>query len=188
MPARLLAGGVVVAALLCPLLVRDQYVLHVLIMWGIYAVLTLGLNVINGFAGQLSIGQGAFYGIGGYAAAILTARVGWSFWLATPLAALLAAAVGVLVSLPVLRVRGIYLGMATFGFADVAEEAIVIEQAFSSFDDYWRPFLAGVGPGGAYVASLAKERSGALEERLRRRWPEGPFALRARAWCVKGTT
>lgn len=74
------------------------------------------------------------------------------------------------------------------GFADVAEEAIVIEQAFSSFDDYWRPFLAGVGPGGAYVASLAKERSGALEERLRRRWPEGPFALRARAWCVKGTT
>jgi branched-chain amino acid transport system ATP-binding protein/branched-chain amino acid transport system permease protein len=118
-PARLLAGGVVVAALLCPLLVRDQYVLHVLIMWGIYAVLTLGLNVINGFAGQLSIGQGAFYGIGGYAAAILTARVGWSFWLATPLAALLAAAVGVLVSLPVLRVRGIYLGMATFGFAEI---------------------------------------------------------------------
>jgi branched-chain amino acid transport system ATP-binding protein/branched-chain amino acid transport system permease protein len=116
---RLLVGAVVLAAAACPLVVRDQYLLHVLIMWGIYAVLTLGLNVINGFAGQLSIGQGAFYGIGAYAAAILTVSVGWSFWVATPAASLLAAAVGMLVSLPVLRVRGIYLGMATFGFAEI---------------------------------------------------------------------
>jgi SAM-dependent methyltransferase len=74
------------------------------------------------------------------------------------------------------------------GLAGVREEAVVIEQAFSSFDDYWQPFLAGVGPGGAYVASLSKERSSALGERLRARWPGGPFALRARAWCVKGRT
>jgi branched-chain amino acid transport system permease protein len=112
-------GIAVAAAVALPFLVRDQYVLHVLVMWGIYAVLTLGLNVINGFAGQLSIGQGAFYGIGAYAAALLTVEAGWSFWLATGAAALLAAAVGMLVSLPVLRVRGIYLGMATFGFAEI---------------------------------------------------------------------
>jgi branched-chain amino acid transport system ATP-binding protein/branched-chain amino acid transport system permease protein len=117
--ARLPVAAGVLAAVAAPFLVPDQYVLHVLIMWGIYAVLTLGLNVINGFAGQLSIGQGAFYGIGAYAAAILTVTAGWSFWLATPVATALAAAVGVLVSLPVLRVRGIYLGMATFGFAEI---------------------------------------------------------------------
>ncbi|MGH7264675.1 MAG: ABC transporter permease subunit [Candidatus Rokuibacteriota bacterium] len=112
-------GVAVAAAVALPFLVPDQYVLHVFVMWGIYAVLTLGLNVINGFAGQLSIGQGAFYGIGAYAAALLTVDAGWSFWPATGAAALLAAALGMLVSLPVLRVRGIYLGMATFGFAEI---------------------------------------------------------------------
>ena len=119
MTARILVGAAVLGAGAAPLLAGDQYILHVLIMWGIYAVLTLGLNVINGFAGQLSIGQGAFYGIGAYTAAILTVTAGWSFWLATPAATVLAAAVGMLVSLPVLRVRGIYLGMATFGFAEI---------------------------------------------------------------------
>jgi branched-chain amino acid transport system permease protein len=117
--AGLLVAGAIVVAAACPFFVGDQYILHVLIMWGIYAVLTLGLNVINGFAGQLSIGQGAFYGIGAYCAAILTTTIGWSFWLTPPAATALAAAVGMLVSLPVLRVRGIYLGMATFGFAEI---------------------------------------------------------------------
>jgi branched-chain amino acid transport system ATP-binding protein/branched-chain amino acid transport system permease protein len=118
--ARLLVAGAVLAAAGAPFLAGDQYVLHVLIMWGIYGVLTVGLNVINGFTGQLSLGQGAFYGIGAYCAAILTVTVGWSFWVATPAATALAALVGMLVSLPVLRVRGIYLGMATFGFAEIA--------------------------------------------------------------------
>jgi branched-chain amino acid transport system permease protein len=107
------------AAIGLPFVVHDQYVLHVFVMWGIYAILTLGLNVINGLAGQLSIGQGAFYGIGAYTAALLTVEAGWSFWVATGVAAVLAAAIGMLVSLPVLRVRGIYLGMATFGFAEI---------------------------------------------------------------------
>ena len=72
------------------------------------------------------------------------------------------------------------------GLRDVREEPIVIEQAFASFDDYWRPFLKGVGPGGAYVVSLSDERRGALEGRLRGRLPDGSPRLKARAWCVKG--
>jgi SAM-dependent methyltransferase len=72
------------------------------------------------------------------------------------------------------------------GFADVEEQPLVIAQKFSSFDDYWTPFLGAVGPGGAYVASLAEERRRLLEERLRSRWPDGPFVLDARAWCVRG--
>jgi SAM-dependent methyltransferase len=76
------------------------------------------------------------------------------------------------------------------GFADVREGAVVIEQAFSSFDDYWQPFLSGTGPGGAYVASLPEERRQQLAARIRGRLPagqDGAFTLMARAWCVKGT-
>jgi hypothetical protein len=76
------------------------------------------------------------------------------------------------------------------GLVEVREQALLIEQAFSSFDDYWAPFLKGTGPGGAYVASLAEPRRRALEARLRARltgsYPDGAFTLRARAWCVRG--
>lgn len=76
------------------------------------------------------------------------------------------------------------------GLAGVEERALTIEQGFSSFDDYWGPFLKGAGPGGAYVVSLTDERRRSLEARLRARLlgarPDGPFALKARAWCVRG--
>ena len=76
------------------------------------------------------------------------------------------------------------------GLADVREKALVIAQTFSSFDDYWAPFLKGTGPGGAYVASLSEERRLRLEAQLRSRLlggrPDGRFTLQARAWCVRG--
>jgi SAM-dependent methyltransferase len=76
------------------------------------------------------------------------------------------------------------------GLVHVQEKALVIEQAFESFDDYWGPFLAGVGPGGAYVVSLSEERRKALEARMRARLlasgTDSAFTLKARAWCVRG--
>ena len=73
---------------------------------------------------------------------------------------------------------------------EVVEQPITIDQAYASFDDYWGPFLAGVGPGGAYVASLSGERRGQLEAHLRTRLlrggADGPFTLMAKAWCVRG--
>lgn len=76
------------------------------------------------------------------------------------------------------------------GLVVVREEALVIEQAFSSFDDYWGPFLKGTGPGGAYVVSLDDERRRRLETRMRTRLlggkRDGAFTLKARAWCVRG--
>jgi hypothetical protein len=76
------------------------------------------------------------------------------------------------------------------GLARVEEQPLVIELAFESFDDYWRPFLGGQGPAGAYAASLPDDRRAALESRLRKRLlagrPDGPLALQARAWAVKG--
>jgi ubiquinone/menaquinone biosynthesis C-methylase UbiE len=72
------------------------------------------------------------------------------------------------------------------GLAKVQEKALVIDQAFKSFDDYWGPFLSGVGPGGAYVASLSDERRQQLEGRLRNRLGNGAFTIKARAWCARG--
>jgi SAM-dependent methyltransferase len=76
------------------------------------------------------------------------------------------------------------------GLRAVREQSLVIAQAFSSFEDYWSPFLRGTGPGGAYVASLAAERRERLEARLRSRLlmdrRADPFTLKARAWCVRG--
>ncbi len=76
------------------------------------------------------------------------------------------------------------------GLEHVDEQPIAIDLAFSSFDDYWRPFLGGQGPAGVYAVSLSEPRRTALEARLRTRLlgsrPDAPFTLPARAWAVKG--
>jgi SAM-dependent methyltransferase len=76
------------------------------------------------------------------------------------------------------------------GLANLQEKPLVIDQAFASFDDYWGPFLTGVGPGGAYVVSLPEERRKQLEARMRSRLlgdrTAGAFTLKARVWCVRG--
>ena len=74
---------------------------------------------------------------------------------------------------------------------DIASEALTIETRFSSFDDYWLPFLEKQGPAGVYAASLPATDDEQLRLRLRRRLlgdgPDGPIILRARAWAVRGT-
>ncbi len=76
------------------------------------------------------------------------------------------------------------------GLEDVEEQPLVAELSFASFDDYWRPFLGGQGPAGAYVVSLPAAKRDALESRLRSRLlgsgPDRPFTLKARAWAVRG--
>ena len=78
------------------------------------------------------------------------------------------------------------------GLVNVQEAPLVIDQAFSSFNDYWEPFTKGAGPGGAYVVSLSQDRRQLLEARMRKRLlgdrQDGPFTLTARAWCVRGDT
>jgi ubiquinone/menaquinone biosynthesis C-methylase UbiE len=76
------------------------------------------------------------------------------------------------------------------GLVNVQEKPLVIDQTFTSFNDYWEPFLKGAGPGGAYVVSLTEERRRNLEERLRKRLlgnrANGAFTLKAKAWCGRG--
>jgi SAM-dependent methyltransferase len=77
------------------------------------------------------------------------------------------------------------------GFGDVVEQPLRIQQQFSSFDDYWLPFMRGVGPAGSYVADLDEPARAQLRERLRSRLlpagVDGPFTLTAQAFAVRGT-
>jgi SAM-dependent methyltransferase len=76
------------------------------------------------------------------------------------------------------------------GLVNVKEAPLAIDQAYTSFNDYWGPFTKGAGPGGAYVISLPEDRRQQLEARMRKRLlgdrQDGPFKLAARAWCVRG--
>jgi SAM-dependent methyltransferase len=73
--------------------------------------------------------------------------------------------------------------------ADVETSTLEVEAEYDDFDDLWAPFLAGIGPAGAYTASLEPDPQAALRERLGAKLgdPVGPFTLSARAWCVRGT-
>ncbi len=89
------------------------YWLDVLNRIGIAIIGALGLNILVGYTGQISIGQAAFLAVGAYSTAILEAKVGLPFYLALPLAALLTAAFGLVFGIPSLRLRGLYLAIAT---------------------------------------------------------------------------
>jgi branched-chain amino acid transport system permease protein len=80
---------------------------------GIFIISVQGLNLLLGYTGQVSLGQSAFMAVGAYASTVLVTRVGVPFWFAAPLAALVAALVGLVFGLPSLRVKGFYLAMAT---------------------------------------------------------------------------
>jgi branched-chain amino acid transport system permease protein len=80
----------------------------------IYAIALLGLNILTGFNGQISLGHGAFYAIGAYVTAILMDRFGVPYWACVPLAGAVCLLAGFLFGLPALRLEGIYLALATF--------------------------------------------------------------------------
>jgi branched-chain amino acid transport system permease protein len=108
-----LAVGIIVLAILP--LNSTPYTNYQIALVATYAVAILGLNLTSGYAGQISLGQSAFFGLGGYCAAIATARAGWPLPASFLLACALPAAVGLLVAIPAVRLRG--HGLAIFTLA-----------------------------------------------------------------------
>ncbi len=102
-----------------PLLVTDQYLLHIGIIVLFYAVLASSLNLIVGYVGEFSLGHTAFLGLGAYAAAILSTRYGLPMWATVPLAGLLSAGLGSLIGAITLRLQGPYFVIITLAFAEV---------------------------------------------------------------------
>lgn len=106
-------------ALAFPHLGFKNYYLHIAVLSLIHILLTLGLNLIAGYAGQLSLAQAAFFGIGAYCSALLMLNLQWSFWLAAPAGALLSGLVAVGIGLPTLRLKGPYFVISTLGFGEI---------------------------------------------------------------------
>lgn len=120
------------------------YLVTVLITIGIYVILALSLNIITGYAGQISLGHAAFMGIGAYTSALLYTKAGFSFWPAFLVAGLVAGLVGAVLAIPCLRVREDFLAITTMGINFVVEATFL----------YVPFFGAGMGIGGINPPSL----------------------------------
>ena len=111
--------ALVVGAL--PLIMPNPYHISVLILIGIYGIIAIGLSLLMGYAGQVSLGHAAFYGLGAYASAIGTTRLGLDPWLCILLGMALTALVAYVIGNPTLRLRGHYLAMATLGIGIIVQ-------------------------------------------------------------------
>ncbi len=120
--SRFLANAAFVAVLLLPLLTAEGGLglsvvpavwVGIVVRIAIYTIAVIGLNILMGYTGQISLGHAAFVGVGAYSGALMARLWGIPFWIAVPLAGLFTALVGLLFGLPSLRVKGFYLAMAT---------------------------------------------------------------------------
>ena len=110
------AALLLLALALLPFLLKNYRVFQLTLVL-IYAIAVLGLNILTGYNGQISLGHGAFYAIGAYVAAILMDRYGIPYWGTLPVAFLVCLALGFLMGFPALRLGGLYLALATFALA-----------------------------------------------------------------------
>lgn len=132
-------GAVIVILLVLPLIV-GTYFSEVIDNVGIYILMGLGLNIVVGFAGLLDLGYVAFFAIGAYTMAVLTSEgdlgiTGMSFWAALPICVAVAGIAGVVLGIPVLRMRGDYLAIVTLGFGEIIR--------ILANSDALKPFLGG---------------------------------------------
>lgn len=116
---RLPGGAALALAAALPLFSHDPYVLHVATIVGIYVLVAMGLNVLFGCAGQVSLGHGSLVAVGAYTTAVLTVDHGWSFWAAAGPAMAVSTVVGGLMALPALRLSSWHLALITLAFAMV---------------------------------------------------------------------
>ena len=107
----------VVLAAVVPTVFFNGYHLFQLTMVVVYAIAILGLSLLIGFNGQISLGHGAFYAIGAYTTAILMANFDVPYWATLPVSAVICAAIGFLIGLPALRLGGLYLALTSFSLA-----------------------------------------------------------------------
>jgi branched-chain amino acid transport system permease protein len=120
-------GAVVLALCLVPIAYDQTYFIHIFSLALIAAISALGMQVLVGFSGQLSMGQAAFFGIGAYTSGILTKTVGMPFAVGF-LAAGLFAGISSLILVPITRLRGIYLAVATLGFTIIVHLVLLNEE------------------------------------------------------------
>lgn len=99
----------------------SRYMITVSIFITIQAIVAYGLNIIVGYAGQISLGHAAFFGIGAYTAALLATKAGLSFWVSLPIVIVITGTIGLILGLPSLRVRDDFLAITTIGINFIVE-------------------------------------------------------------------
>lgn len=105
--------------LFTPYFVTNLYHLHILNLAGIYTLVVLGLNILSGYTGQVSMGQAGFFAIGTYVSALLMMNWSIPFWLATAMATVMAGLFGAVIGIPAMKLSGPYLVLATVGFGEI---------------------------------------------------------------------
>ncbi len=119
MPGLLRNGLLVIALLALPFLITNPYYLHLLVVIAIFSILLLGLDIVFGYTGEVSLGHAALLGIGAYTAGILAEKLGIGMIPALPAGIAVAAVFGLLLALPALQVTGPYLAMVTLAFGTI---------------------------------------------------------------------
>jgi branched-chain amino acid transport system permease protein len=115
------------AIALVPTLLFSNYHLFQLTMVVVYAIAILGLAILTGFNGQISLGHGAFYAIGAYVTAILMYQYNVPYWATLPVSAIVCAAFGFLIGLPALRLGGLYLALTTFALSVAVPQVLKVD-------------------------------------------------------------
>ena len=133
-----LVAVVLVIACALPFLLGNYRVFQLTLAWA-YAIALLGLNMLTGYNGQISLGHGAFYAIGAYVAAILMDKFGLPYWATIPVAGAACLVVGFLFGLPALRLEGLYLAVATLALA-VATPQILKHKSI----EHWTGGVQGI--------------------------------------------
>jgi branched-chain amino acid transport system permease protein len=115
---------VIVAAIIFPFL-ANGYQLTLANQIGIASIGAIGLNILTGFTGQISLGQGAFMAVGAYGSGLLVTRLGMPWWITIPISCLITAGVGGFFGIPSLRLKGLYLAIATLAAQEIIDWLIL---------------------------------------------------------------
>ena len=135
--------------LLLPLFVANGYYQSLFVVWGCYVIAVSGLNIVTGYAGQVSLGHAGLFAVGAYTTALLNADGGVSFWVSVPIAACFTAFIGLLLGFPALRVVGPYLALVTIAFNFLIEKIVLAGGNFTGAAGgkygLKQPLMAGTG-------------------------------------------
>ncbi len=113
--------GPIALVLVLPIFLRGAYFLSLAQTICYYTMAIVGLNVLTGYTGQISLGHSGFMAVGAYTSALLATKLGWPLWMTLPLSVLSSGLVGFIIALPAIRTRGLYLAMMTVAFGFVIE-------------------------------------------------------------------
>jgi branched-chain amino acid transport system permease protein len=141
-PDRLLAGIALLFLISIPGIIKDPYIWGILVVANIYAAFGISFDLLLGYTGLAVLGFGLFVGIGAYAAAFLNLYLGIPPWLTMPVSGLIGALFGLIIGLPCLRLRGLYLALASFAAAAICGKLVIV------FNDitYGTEGLSGLDP------------------------------------------